>query len=304
LWAPRPGALVLTTTGERISRSGFRGPEPVKQREPGVLRLVLLGESSTFGTTVPWEQTCAPKLRALMAAHGVRAEVVNAGVIGHTVCQGVERYRSAVRPLHPDVVVIAYGAQNEHAPCQGRCDREKLALAREEREGRPSPWLALSSHVRVLQLSNWIVMRREAPELSRRMAESRQERSQDPALIGQPDWPGCRRVPLDEFEAALRELCADVSADGARPVLCSLPRTPQTELRLPILPLYSEVIARVGRELGVTVVDLRAAMLSAIAAGAEETSFFMPPDTWHLGPTGQGLLARLLADTLAAERSR
>lgn len=155
-----------------------------------------------------------------------------------------------------------------------------------------------------MQLANWIMLRRGTRDLLRQLDESLEQRSQDPELIGQPEWPGCRRVPLGDFEPALRELCAAVAADGARPILCSLPRTPQTEVRLPVLPLYSEVIVRVGRELGVPVVDLRAAVFDAISAGAEETSFFIPTDTWHLGPTGQGLFAQLLADTLATERSR
>jgi len=304
LWAPRPGALVSAETGERIGSQGFRGPDPASPREPSVLRVVLLGESSTFGLGVPWEQTCAPLLHAGLGERGVRAEVLNAGVIAHTARQGVGRYVSAVRPLRPDVVVIIYGAQNEHAPCRGPSDRDKLELARRQRAGAPSPWLALSRHIRVLQLVNWILLRRDAPLLLRERDEQLRQRAEDPARIGQPDWPGDRRVPLDDFEAALRELCVAIEADGARPILCSLPRTPQTEERLPVLPLYSEVIARVARERGLTLVDLRAAVLDAAASGDDAASFFVGTDTWHVGPKGQDLLARLLVDTLAPPTAR
>ncbi|HZM00160.1 MAG TPA: SGNH/GDSL hydrolase family protein, partial [Planctomycetota bacterium] len=155
-----------------------------------------------------------------------------------------------------------------------------------------------------LQLVNRLMASRQLAELARQRNEQRAQRRQDPELIGQPDWPGDRRVPLADFEAALRELCAEVAADGARPILCSLPRTPETEARLPILPLYSEVIARVGRELGVPVVDLRAAVLRAVAAGADPDGFFITTDTWHLGPKGQSLLANLLVAELAPAAAR
>jgi len=303
LWAPRPGAMVTHEAGERIGARGFRGPEPAHPRDPTALRVVLLGESSTFGMDLPWEQTCAPLLHAGLAERGVRAEVLNAGVIGHTARQGVGRYVSAVRRLRPDVVVIAYGARNEHTPCHGPNDREKLELARRGPAGEPSLWLALSRHVRVLHLLNWVLLRRDAPLLMRERDERRRQRAEDPALIGQPDWPGDRRVPLDDFEAALSELCAEIEADGARPILCSLPRTTQSEELLPILPLYSEVIARVARERGLTLVDLRAAVFDAAATGDDAASFF-GPDTWHVGPKGQDLLARLLADLLAPPMAR
>jgi hypothetical protein len=165
LWAPRPGAMVDHASGERIDGLGFRGPAPAAARDPCVLHVVLLGESSTFGMNLPWDQTCAPQLAQRLAERGVRAEVVNAGVIGHTVCQGLGRYRSALRGLHPDVVVLAYGAQNEHAPAQGPGDREKLELAGGEREEWRASWLVLSRHVRVLQLCNWLMCRRAVPEL-------------------------------------------------------------------------------------------------------------------------------------------
>jgi len=304
LWAPRPGAMVDHASGERIDALGFRGPAPAASRDPSVLRVVLLGESSTFGMNLPWDQTCAPQLAQRLAERGIRAEVVNAGVIGHTVCQGLGRYRSAVRGLHPDVVVIAYGAQNEHAPAQGPGDREKLELASDEREGWRTTWLVLSRHLRVLQLCNWMLCRRAAPELKAWQDDQARQRSQDPAQIGQPDWSGDRRVPLDAFEGTLRELCAEVRADGARPLLCSLPRTPETEARLPILPLYSAVIERLGRELDLPVVDLRAAVLASAAAGQDASSFFIPTDTWHVGARGQTLLAALLADTLAPPAPR
>jgi hypothetical protein len=95
-----------------------------------------------------------------------------------------------------------------------------------------------------------------------------------------------------------------VGADGARPLLCSLPRTPETEARLPILLLYSAVIEGVGRELDVPVVDLRAAVLESAAAGEGAGSYFIPTDTWHMGAAGQTLLATMLADTLAPPAPR
>ena len=301
LWVPRPGAPVEPGRSERINAAGFRGPEPSLGLDPGTLRVALVGESSILGVGVPWEQTCAPRLTELLAQRQVRAEVLNAGVLGHTVVQGVGRYRSAVRPLRPSVVCAAFGAFNESEPCPGLADLERLTVAR-ERGDAPNAWDRLGRHLRSLQLVGWARTRREDAELRSLLERREQERAAGLDAIGRTDWPGCRRVPLERFEEALLELASDVKADGGRLILVSLPRLPSKEQRAPVLARYSECLASTGQRLGVAVVDLRAQVQQAVEAGADPASFFAVEDEWHLGPKGQELLASALAEAIAPVR--
>ena len=61
-WELRPGAEVDGCPGERINRAGYRGPERPRARRPGTLRILALGDSSTFGMGLCWEKTYAALL--------------------------------------------------------------------------------------------------------------------------------------------------------------------------------------------------------------------------------------------------
>jgi len=51
-WEPRPGVQVANCDGEHINAAGFRGPERPHAHPPDKLRIVTLGDSSTFGAGV------------------------------------------------------------------------------------------------------------------------------------------------------------------------------------------------------------------------------------------------------------
>lgn len=296
LWTPRPGALVMDGHDERINAATCRGPPPAPDRPAGSLRVALLGESSLFGMFVPWEQTAGARLPALLAGRGPPVDVLNAAVIGYTACQGVLRYRTVAREHRPDVVFAAFGAVNEHVPCIDLPEVEKLAAARALHSGWSRAWVALSSHVRVLQLVNRLRLREDGARLEQALSGWREHRSDGLAQVGRVDWPGRRRVSLDEFEAALLELARDVRADGARLVLGSLPRAERVERRGPVLALYSQRVRDVAAREGLQLLDLRAIVREEVARGRDEQDVFVPGDAWHLGPEGQALLAAHLAE--------
>ena len=83
-WELRPGAKVPDCRAERINAAGYRGPERNQSPEPGMLRIVLLGDSITFGMGVCEDQTYA----ALLDRAVPKAEVLNFGVIGFSAFQG------------------------------------------------------------------------------------------------------------------------------------------------------------------------------------------------------------------------
>src|SRR3954447_14578051 len=67
------------TTQVRINRLGIRGPE-IGPRRPGVRRVLVLGDSFTFGTGVEEEEAFPARLAAELTRAGIPAEGINAGM--------------------------------------------------------------------------------------------------------------------------------------------------------------------------------------------------------------------------------
>ncbi len=73
--------------------------------------IVALGDSLTAGRGVDIEQDYPSQLQRRLDADGYVFRVVNAGVSGDTSAQGLARL-SAVRELHPSIVIVELGAND------------------------------------------------------------------------------------------------------------------------------------------------------------------------------------------------
>lgn len=105
-WEPRPGDPVRRCPEERINAAGFRGPQRPVERDPARLRIVTLGDSSTFGVKVCYRQTYSARLEEAIPG----SEVLNFGVIGYSAFQGEKLLEGRVLEYQPDVVLLAFGA--------------------------------------------------------------------------------------------------------------------------------------------------------------------------------------------------
>lgn len=71
--------------GIRVNKLGFRGPEITAERSPGSLRIVAMGDSTTFGLyghDCPYPAQLQQGLDAMLPERKI--EVVNAGVEGYS----------------------------------------------------------------------------------------------------------------------------------------------------------------------------------------------------------------------------
>lgn len=291
LWRPEPGELVPWGR-DVINAAGFRGPEIARAKTPGVLRIATLGDSSTFGYGVRYEECWTARLADELGAAGVRAECIDAGVIGSTVRQGLERYRVRVRAYRPDVVIAAFGAVNEHAGCIRRPDDELIrglvfedgALGRVARR--------LRADVRLVHLGAWLAdeARGGRAQLQTEQREARARREREHSGEVRVDWDGVRRVSVAEFGTFLKQLDAEVRADGGRLVLLAPGRQRAAYEQKPVLQSYTDATFAAGRALGVPVVDGRAALA---AEGDAYDALYL--DFYHPTPAGHARLAAALA---------
>jgi lysophospholipase L1-like esterase len=94
---------------------GLRDREYSFEKTPGVLRVLMLGDSLTEGWGVPEPDTFVRRVERLYADHGVKAEVINTGVGNWNTVEEVELFMTDVYRYNPDIVVLNY-AINDSEP--------------------------------------------------------------------------------------------------------------------------------------------------------------------------------------------
>jgi len=93
----------------RTNRYGLRGPDFPEQKEPGVTRVLVLGDSFVFGEGVNFEDTVTAQLERLLNARGSQTfEVINAaGATWDTICE-VNYLESQGVAFEPDIIMVGY----------------------------------------------------------------------------------------------------------------------------------------------------------------------------------------------------
>jgi lysophospholipase L1-like esterase len=78
------------------------------EKPPGVLRILMLGDSLTFGWGVPVAATVSERLETMFNDSGKAAQVINAGVGNYNTVMEVEYFLTEGQALEPDIVVLNY----------------------------------------------------------------------------------------------------------------------------------------------------------------------------------------------------
>jgi lysophospholipase L1-like esterase len=288
----QPG-FVDESRGIRINALGLRGEEIAPVKPAGTVRIVCLGDSTTFGVfkNGPGDVRTSSVYPAALAAalHDAgydRVEVVNAGRLGATSASGLALFLTTLRPLAPDVLVVRLG-NNDHSMIRGH----------------ESPPLATDAEYAVLRTLPAWMFRLELVRLA--FHAYRQW------LATKPWATSGHQVPLDRYELNIRRLVADARAGGTRVLFLDFP---YRELSRGLSPgdslpnyfddvktldelhavhaTYQAVTERVARETG------SAYLRTEDALRAAPTSVFTDYDMSHLNDDGARLLARLVFEEL------
>jgi lysophospholipase L1-like esterase len=115
----------------KSNRLGYRDVDHSIQKEPGVYRVVVLGDSVAAGLGVERNEDTFPwRMAARLRESGRAVEVLNFGVSGYNSGQEVATLESRALEFGPDLVVLAYCLNDGEAPYRGIV--EALTKVREE----------------------------------------------------------------------------------------------------------------------------------------------------------------------------
>ncbi|MBK7905607.1 MAG: hypothetical protein IPJ78_03495 [Gemmatimonadetes bacterium] len=119
----------------RINSLGYRGPEIPREKPPGEYRVVMIGDSFTFGDYVDDHETLPAKLEEALRADCAAVRAINAGVMNTTIDSHAQMAERALA-LEPDLVVLTFYENDVDDLRNPMWRRSSRAIARRSRDFR------------------------------------------------------------------------------------------------------------------------------------------------------------------------
>ncbi|MCA1621267.1 MAG: GDSL-type esterase/lipase family protein [Acidobacteria bacterium] len=290
---PRPNFVSRAVTKEyeceyRNNSLGFRDVEHAREKPEGVFRILVLGDSFTYGTGVAFEETYARRLESMLNGRAGRhstVEVINAGVYRYfPEAERILLERYGVN-YSPDLVVVGF-LPNDVLDTHLGLDAIKI---------NESGQLVTRGAVGSGRLKTFLYSRSHAFRIAyNRFAATRfgggrnlpLEEVYNPEGIFKHDW--------ETVEAEYRKMVSVADKAGARVVVAHIPHKGPWEER------HSYPAVRLGEwsaRGGFVFVDIMPAMKEA----SRDKSLYYPFDG-HCRPAGHEVIAETLFKALERER--
>jgi lysophospholipase L1-like esterase len=102
-----------------IDSSGFRGEGITKNKPANTYRIFVLGGSTVYNGSIPYEQTFARILEEKLQKKypDKKVEVLNAGIDGYTTEHSLIQYQFKIKDFHPDLIIMWHGINDWYYSC-------------------------------------------------------------------------------------------------------------------------------------------------------------------------------------------
>jgi lysophospholipase L1-like esterase len=290
-----------------INSLGFRGPEVLPEKGPGIRRVIILGDSVAFGMGVRDDETFVGQLRELFRNADV--EFINTAVAGYSTYNERQLLSERVLGLRPDLV-IWQTCLNDIADPRFHVNAVANVQLQVPAEAIPQPdtvqRFAALPQVRLARFT-WLKWSALFQQFERLVYQRQIKHSMNPngRLVNGRWWPIfiTGELPLDllpwldsespEMQWFERQLGTGATLLGERGiplVVLSIPLSYQLERGYPFSPQRS--IEAIAHRFGADFVD----GLALLTSLAPEAGFIIDKkgnlDVWHLSPVGHREIAR------------
>lgn len=258
------GTDFLVSTNSRSMRYG----EIPEGRQDKTLRIVALGDSTTFGWGVEQDLTYPARLEAKLKGKipGVDIESINGGVPGYSSFQGIHHINARVLTYQPDIWLIGYIVQDaRRAPVS---DKDQAIANRSAEFLRANP---------LYQWRTYLFLREKYQVF-------RSERREEEAKTGET-W----RVPVEDYRDNLKEIVKVVRANDGIPVLFGFPLEVVGYTKE-----HREALKALSEELKTPWVDFS----PELAEAARKETLYFPQDRGHPNAAGCEVIATYTAEWL------
>ena len=124
---------------ERTNSKGLHDVEHEYKRDPGVFRILVLGDSFMEAYSVPLEESLTRRLSAALADR--RVEVINLGVGGYGTLQELIYLREEGLKYHPDLVLLGFYAGNDIYDNNAQLSNQLQFNEKDHARGKPTATL-------------------------------------------------------------------------------------------------------------------------------------------------------------------
>jgi len=265
MWRPSPGYDDGTY---RINSMALRDDKYPAEKPANTVRILALGDSSTFGHGVPLAETYHSLLEARLSKEHGPVEVINAGVTGYTAAQGWAYYHYFGEALQPDIVTFYFGPNDIKDHTLPMSDAQVLDAG--------GPTMVRAIKKRVLHLAAYRLIRRLVVSIKGAMAPETTQ----------------RRVPPADFVRFIELLHERLQSRGATLVLISPPLNPRVARNFPGTRNIEEIrvlLRSASQRLGIPLVEVPEMTETAPTDGER---YFL--DTYHPNAAGHARLAERL----------
>jgi len=295
-----PTIYGLNPQHPEISSQGLRNQEVVIPKPANRKRILVLGDSVTFGTSVRREEAYPARLEAALARQGDnQVEVINAGVSGYSPFNQLQYYKTRGRALEPDIVVVGF-CMNDVANPRLHWDNTGTAIAQIPDDAIPNELYASRlSRKRDSLLIRSVLYTTIKSRLFRNDATEKL-----PTFITGEDPNLSIQVLVDQDSQEWRWLTSmydqlrdELNADGAELIIVVFPLEYQLDAGYPHLPQQN--LNEYCESRGIRCLDL----LPRFREDPFGDYYLQDAgirDPWHLSTRGHELTAMLLADLLLA----
>lgn len=281
-WRLKPNQQCSTKVDRKpvqINSHGTRGPEFSIAKPANTIRILLLGDSRTFGWGLSEDETYSARLQKLLQAevgNAAKVEVINAGVNAWSYPQMAVYLREHGLEFSPDIIVLADANLWTQFSEQSSPEFVKSFLRR--------VWLknflrqfAIYHYFVEIQLRDYYERHRSKfiPVDPKQDLLFKEEQQADPDAV---------------FRHAIENICQLSQIKGIQPILISLPTEGDWKLTETPAPLRAKRL--VAKKTGVPLVEM-----SDIIQSKNEI-LYLDADPVHFNARGNELIAISLFETL------